>query len=113
MFPTNKVRITKRVKAGTDTFGDDLFGEEVFEVSGVVIAPLSTRDLSDPQASLDDVLIEIFLPKAFTERIPNSKLLVLSGSLQGREFLLDGDALPYDFSPLSWNRRVIGSELRG
>ena len=112
MIPTNRVLFRKRVKSGTDAFGDDIFTDATFEISGVILAPANTRDLPEPRENLDDIYAEIHLPKNFTERVSNSSMEVLDGPFAGMIFEIEGDSIPYAFSPLQWNRKLIGRELR-
>lgn len=111
IFPTVKIEVSRSVKTGRDSFGDDIFEEIKEEVSGVILAPASTTDESGDFQLLDRVLVELHIPKAYTASMRNSKVKPLTGPFVGRVFSVEGDSLPYMGSPLKWNRRVIAEEL--
>lgn len=110
-FPTVKIEVSRKIKTGSDSFGDDVFEEVKEEVSGVILVPASTSDENGDFQLLDRVLVELHIPKSYTASMRNSVVRPLSGPFIGRVFSVEGDSLPYIGSPLKWNRRVMAEEL--
>ena len=112
MFPTNSILLTlSQVKIGTDEFGNDKLGDTVERVDGVILAPETTSDDTAPHELHDNVIVELHLPKSYSKSVRNSTFTVLDGPFRDRTFKIQGDSMPYAYSPLRWNRQVRAEEV--
>lgn len=111
-FPRQSVRFTFSEKLpDPDAFGNDVYVTSQETVNGVLVDQQATSDRAEPHLNHDNLIVTMDLPKTYNRSIKGATFEPLTGPLTGRLFKVEGDPVGLAYSPLPWNRSVIGVEF--